>query len=341
MRLLAVLLTTVLGASFLAALPAQAAATGSISGVVKDQAGQPLAGAIVSAQRPGQIGEPTVRTDAAGKYTIPGLAPGAEYHVSASKSTDDPTTRLRDVYTHVYYPQKATVEQADLLTLADGESRAGIDFRLTKRGRIAFHVKGTGGRNAYFVSLAVKQSTDGGRTWQVRNEGQNTTPRSGWVQITPEPGTRYKFQFVPAGRAFTEDVLKVKYDPVVAEWWNDAPTEARATPLSTTAEGQYITHTVQLDRVPKVSRKAVKITGTTRVGRTLRARTSAWSPKPVKLSYTWYRNGKRIGGQTKKTYKLRNADKGKRITVRVTGKKSGFTSATNLSKKTAKVKKRR
>jgi hypothetical protein len=53
----------------------------------------------------------------------------------------------------------------------------------------------------------------------------------------------------------------------------------------------------------------------------------------------WYRNGKQIVGATGVAYKLVKADKGKRVTVKVTGSKPGYTSVTKTSKKTSKIKK--
>ncbi|MDF1489795.1 FlgD immunoglobulin-like domain containing protein [Tessaracoccus caeni] len=80
-----------------------------------------------------------------------------------------------------------------------------------------------------------------------------------------------------------------------------------------------------------------KISGSAKVGKKLTAKPGSWSPKPT-FSYQWYRNGSKIKGATKSTYKLAKADKGKKITVKVTGKKSGYTSVTKTSKSTSKVK---
>jgi hypothetical protein len=57
----------------------------------------------------------------------------------------------------------------------------------------------------------------------------------------------------------------------------------------------------------------------------------------VKLTYQWYRGSAKIKGATKKAYTLKKADKGKRITVKVKGVKSGYGSVTKASKATAKV----
>lgn len=81
-----------------------------------------------------------------------------------------------------------------------------------------------------------------------------------------------------------------------------------------------------------------KISGVTRVGSVLTAKPGAWKPTPVTLAYQWYRSGKKISGATALTYTLTAADKGKKITVKVTGTKLGYTTASKTSKKTAAVK---
>jgi hypothetical protein len=79
------------------------------------------------------------------------------------------------------------------------------------------------------------------------------------------------------------------------------------------------------------------ITGTTKVGSTLTARAGTWAPAPVTLSHQWLRNGVVISGATATTYKLTATDKGKRITVRVTGTKAGYTTLSQTSTATAAI----
>lgn len=79
------------------------------------------------------------------------------------------------------------------------------------------------------------------------------------------------------------------------------------------------------------------ICGTMKVGKKLTIKVGTWKPKPSSYAYQWYRDGKKIKGATKSSYTLAKADKGKRITVKVTGKKSGYTSLTKASKATKRV----
>lgn len=78
------------------------------------------------------------------------------------------------------------------------------------------------------------------------------------------------------------------------------------------------------------------ITGTLRVGSVLTAHVSAWTPS-ASVSYQWKRDGVAIAGATKVTYKLVVADHGHRITVMVTGRRSGYTTSTRTSAATGAV----
>lgn len=79
------------------------------------------------------------------------------------------------------------------------------------------------------------------------------------------------------------------------------------------------------------------IKGKAKVGRTLKVVVRQAKPAPVKVSYQWYAKGKKIKGATKKSYKIKSAYRGKRITVKVTTKKSGYLTVTKASKATKKV----
>ncbi|WP_025134054.1 hypothetical protein [Leucobacter sp. PH1c] len=73
------------------------------------------------------------------------------------------------------------------------------------------------------------------------------------------------------------------------------------------------------------------ISGTSKVGAKLTAAPGAWKPAPVALSYQWLRNGAAISGATKSSYTLTKADGGAKISVRVTGKKSGYVTTAKTS----------
>lgn len=83
-----------------------------------------------------------------------------------------------------------------------------------------------------------------------------------------------------------------------------------------------------------------KIKGKARPGRRLHVRMKSWKPaKKVKYRFKWFRNGKRIKGATGRTYRVSRKDRGKKLVVKVTGKRRGFETERRQSKK-VKVRRR-
>jgi hypothetical protein len=78
------------------------------------------------------------------------------------------------------------------------------------------------------------------------------------------------------------------------------------------------------------------IGGKPKVGKTLKAEAGSWTAGAT-FSYAWYANGTKIKHQPAAKLTLTKAQKGTRITVKVTGRKPGYTTASRTSAKTAKV----
>lgn len=72
------------------------------------------------------------------------------------------------------------------------------------------------------------------------------------------------------------------------------------------------------------------ISGTARVGYTLTANPGTWNPTPS-YSYQWLSNGSPISGATGRTYTLPRSQRGKAVSVRVTGTLSGYTTTSATS----------
>jgi hypothetical protein len=79
------------------------------------------------------------------------------------------------------------------------------------------------------------------------------------------------------------------------------------------------------------------ITGKAKVGRRLTAKHGHWTAG-TSFHYRWFANGKRIHHATHRTLKLARKVKGKRITVKVTGTKPGYVTASRTSARTHAVK---
>ena len=79
-----------------------------------------------------------------------------------------------------------------------------------------------------------------------------------------------------------------------------------------------------------------RILGPRAVGATLRASPGTWSPAAAR-SYQWYRNGSPIKGATAATYVAKIPDRGKKLTVRVTGRRTGYVPLSRSSAATSSL----
>lgn len=122
----------------------------------------------------------------------------------------------------------------------------------------------------------------------------------------------------------------------VSEWWQDAPRFEKARPLVLAAGEARPGIDAALEALHRMETSVPTISGTPVVGQTLRALPGAWTAGAA-LSYQWYANGKAIAKATASSLALTTAHAGTRITVRVTGKKAAFASATVASAATAAV----
>lgn len=96
--------------------------------------------------------------------------------------------------------------------------------------------------------------------------------------------------------------------------------------------GTYVTTSKATVAKRALKKGQVKVVGKPRVGKKLSARTPGWGPKPVKVRHQWLRNGTVIKGATKGGYKVRKADRGQVLKVRVTVKKPRHATVTKTSK---------
>ena len=147
-------------------------------------------------------------------------------------------------------------------------------------------------------------------------------------------GTSFSYQWLRNGKAISKATKKT-YTPVAADVGKRISVKVtgkksgyRSVAKTSTKKAKTVVGTLSAPR-PKVS-------GTPKVGRTLTAQPGTWT-KGTKLSYQWLRNGKAISKATKKTYKPVAADAGKRLSVKVTGKKSGYKTVSKTSPKRAKT----
>ncbi|WP_328488405.1 hypothetical protein [Streptomyces zaomyceticus] len=95
-------------------------------------------------------------------------------------------------------------------------------------------------------------------------------------------------------------------------------------------------YTVAAGLAPKAT-TAPYLTGTVKVGRTLTLNRGTWTPAPTSYAYQWYANGRAISGATKTSFTPAAAQRGTRITVRVTAYRTGHTAGVAWTRSTGAV----
>lgn len=177
------------------------------------------------------------------------------------------------------------------------------------------------------------------------------------VTLTPTTG---EVAFLPSVGDQHANVTRISSRWILGTTSNNTPTDPQTTPfLIDRATGRQITPPAHPFDIRDVTDTAVisgdvstlsawrptlamtpatpTISGTAKVGYTLKVTRGTWAPSGVTLTQQWYRNGTKIAGATGTTRKLTSSDRGKRITVKVTGTKSGYTTLTRTSARTSIV----
>ena len=191
-RLVVVSTVALLVSGLIWPVPTARAQTGSISGHVYDDVGDPISGANVWAEPyAGGQGEGTT-TDVDGSYTIQGLAYD-QYRVSAGGDESG--------YVRQYWQNRSRWDDADPVTVSADSDATGIDFSLEQGGIITGTVTAPDGLTA--VANARVEVYNQDRSIQ---EGSNTDEQ-GIFTINGVPGGTYTLSAnPPEGSLYTASV---------------------------------------------------------------------------------------------------------------------------------------
>jgi len=164
--------------------------------------------------------------------------------------------------------------------------------------------------------------------------GKKLTARTGTPGWAPADA-RFGYQWRRDGKKI-KGATKATYTPKAADKGKKISVTVTASKAGTPNISRTSAETKAV-KAGSLTSATPKITGKAKVGKKLKTKPGTWKPSGVKFSYRWLRDGQPIKGATKSTYKLKKADKGKRISVTVKGSKAGYTSVTLTSKATAKI----
>jgi len=287
---------TVVTGQEIVGLEATVALGGEIAGTVTKSTGGGISVGVRAYNTAGDV-VATTTSNSAGAYSFPGLAAG-DYRVGYSTKASG--TKIIPEFSN----NRATLALADTVVVAEGETRAvNASVFVAKKFLVTPKPKITG-------SLVVgKKLTAKPGEWKPTG----ATLSYAWKVDGAVVGTSATYTIKPADAGFAITLAvtanKTSYSPVT----------------TTTKSTKKVAKGTMTSVVPKLS-------GTAKVGATLTVAPGAWKPSATTLGYKWLRNGKAISGQSGSSYLLTALDKGTKITVKVTGTATGYTSANATSK---------
>lgn len=299
-------------------------AASTVSGVVTDATGNPVEGATVEANRPGQSTGTSDVTDATGTYTIEGVPSGPIYVSSSFTSTAPLESRV--FYARSYLGGGTSEQSATPITVELGSTVIGQDFSLQQLSSVRARVVDSDGNGIAGIALGyaiVDPATD--TFGAVQPSSSYGTDSNGWFAFASPATESFAVVFADERLRADDDrgaplARAADYD---TEWFDDSPTRTGATRLASTAQAPAIElGTVALATAPS---GAPHLTGTLMIApvpgdsTTLAIDDSySFSPAAASTSRQWLRDGTPIVGQTGTHYALSQDDKGSAITVAVT-----------------------
>ena len=166
-------------------IDARLAAGATVSGQVTGPTGAPVEGACVDVQSSAPAGGHAT-TNAFGEYTIIGL-PAGDYKVRFSACA-------AALYLAEWWNDKPSADAADVVTLATGEARSGVNAQLAAAGAISGHVTKPAGTVCAQVYPATAQGID-----QFAGSVGAAETFSGDYVVGGLPDGSYKVAFVDCG----------------------------------------------------------------------------------------------------------------------------------------------
>lgn len=149
-------------------------------------------------------------------------------------------------------------------------------------------------------------------------------------------GTRLTYQWLRAGKPIS-GATKVTYAPVAADVGKRLAVKVTGSAPGYTSRSVTSKATATVVRGTIVVKSRAKVSGTARVGKKLTAVRPKVSVTGASYSYQWLRSGKVIKSATKSTYTLKAADRGSKVSVKVTVRKAGYTTKSSTSARTKAV----
>lgn len=208
---------------------------------------------------------------------------------------------------------------ADATVFTLGETDVQADFTVPPHGDVAGRVRSTRGAVFGLGGLLVTAYEPG----SAKPLAYAGTDETGRFELSALPEKPIEIRITDAENLF------------VQKWVGGTSSRTTADPVTPKASQRVdLGDIVVSDGLVALS--APVITGARAKGRTLTGQSGEWS-RPGSYTRRWYRDGKPITGATGKTYVVRSADRGHRLTFGMTNSKAGYVTAKSLSRSTSTI----
>jgi hypothetical protein len=169
--------------------------------------------------------------------------------------------------------------------------------------------------------MAAAKPTISGTT---KVDGVLTATTGAWA-----PGVTFGYQWLREGKAIGGATAST-YTLVPADYKKHIQVKVTGSKVGFASVSKTSTATAAIGAGTLAPAQAT-VTGSFTVGSTLTAVPGTWGPVSPTFSYQWYANGTAISKATKSTFVIPGSALDKLITVRVTGKASGYSSVASYS----------
>lgn len=201
-------------------------------------------------------------------------------------------------------------------TLTSYDGRVKITTESTSSGRAVVRIVNTSKLGSFTLTQAP-------RITGTKGVGQRLTASTGTWSPTP---SRYTYRWKRNGVNIPGATSRT-YTPTTADAGRRISVRVEVTRTGWTTRSR----TSASVGIPIHASKRPYLHGTATSGRTLTVMVGAWTPKPERYAFQWYRNGVALSGRTAKTYRLTSRDKGKRIHAKVTARRTGYTTGSRTT----------
>jgi hypothetical protein len=225
----------------------------------------------------------------------------------------------------------ASIKGATGSTLTLASSLRGKKITVTTTGQLSGYTTASRTSSASSaISYGVLTAPTPGISGTTRVGHKLTVKAGTWTK-----GTKLSYQWYASGKAI-KGATKSTYTPTSSYAGKSISVKVKGSLSGYSTVTKTSKSTARIAKPYTLKTSTPKISGTTRVGSKLTAKAGSWT-SGTSLKYQWYANGRAISKATKSTLVLTSSTQNKRITVKVTGSKSGYKTVSKTSKSTAKI----